>query len=370
MSDTTSVSGLKVLITSQTTVAGLEVEVAAEITRGGDQRGQVGSVSNPSGTLDPRKDNLLLTGQLVLPTPLNLTDLIKKLVHERFDIPGFPHGALPEIEIDDLTVAVHSKKKSMTVCLTAYVGKETDDPKPNLQFLVAYVEASSHTLDQPATQTATSTRVILGAYTSPIQLPDLGADEPNILKGLLDQLSITELGVAYSNQDQKDFTFAPTTIHNMWKAPTQTNPAHTISLEQGFAFLATLHTPNSIHPISLHLGRPSSSSHPTAATAGAALSHGKWFNINKSLGPVHIARIGLQYTDGAVRALLDASIMVSALTLGLNGFYLGFKVADLKADIKTILAGLEIGLAGASSQFQKIPHRYQWGIAQNHRPAR
>ncbi|ATB44685.1 DUF6603 domain-containing protein [Corallococcus macrosporus] len=52
-----------------------------------------------------------------------------------------------------------------------------------------------------------------------------------------------------------------------------------------------------------------------ASTAGAV----KWFQTQKAFGPIHIERVGLKYADKQVEVLLDASMSVAGLSLGLSG---------------------------------------------------
>ena len=45
----------------------------------------------------------------------------------------------------------------------------------------------------------------------------------------------------------------------------------------------------------------------------------KWFKIQKSFGPVHFQRVGVQYKDAAIGFLLDASLNLAGLSLSLDG---------------------------------------------------
>ena len=45
----------------------------------------------------------------------------------------------------------------------------------------------------------------------------------------------------------------------------------------------------------------------------------KWLSIQKSFGPVHVERLGLKLDGGEISGVLDASLSVSALTIGLSG---------------------------------------------------
>jgi hypothetical protein len=59
-----------------------------------------------------------------------------------------------------------------------------------------------------------------------------------------------------------------------------------------------------------------------AAPAGGGAS-ATWFQVGKSIGPVSFQRVGVQYQDGRLYVLLDASLGFSALTLSLDGLGVG-----------------------------------------------
>ncbi|MBI1298838.1 hypothetical protein GC175_28225 [bacterium] len=54
----------------------------------------------------------------------------------------------------------------------------------------------------------------------------------------------------------------------------------------------------------------------------ATADNAKWYTLQKSFGPVHFERIGVQYQNSALLFLLDASLSAAGLTLTLDG--LGF----------------------------------------------
>lgn len=60
---------------------------------------------------------------------------------------------------------------------------------------------------------------------------------------------------------------------------------------------------------------------PPGGTAAAAQAEGaiKWFDVDKSLGPVSVQRIGLGYAEGRVGIKFDATLQLSALTFTLEG---------------------------------------------------
>lgn len=49
----------------------------------------------------------------------------------------------------------------------------------------------------------------------------------------------------------------------------------------------------------------------------------KWFDLQKSFGPVHFERVGVEYREQALRFLLDAALSMAGLTLALDGLSFG-----------------------------------------------
>lgn len=79
----------------------------------------------------------------------------------------------------------------------------------------------------------------------------------------------------------------------------------------------------------------------------------KWFSVQKTLGPLQIQRIGGEWRDGKLGLLLDASVDLLGLTLGLLGFRVSLPLSDFMADPKP--SKLEIGLDGLAVGFKGGP---------------
>ncbi len=58
----------------------------------------------------------------------------------------------------------------------------------------------------------------------------------------------------------------------------------------------------------------------------------KWFTLQKSFGPVHFERVGVQYKDGDLWFLLDGGLAVGPLTLTLDGLALGSPLDHFKPE--------------------------------------
>ncbi len=89
---------------------------------------------------------------------------------------------------------------------------------------------------------------------------------------------------------------------------------------------------------------PAPQTSPTSATTS---DNALWFKIQRTFGPLHFERIGLQYQHPAgqgasIAFLLDGSFAAGGLTLGLQGMSIGFDLEDLRAVPVFNLRGLSV----------------------------
>jgi hypothetical protein len=70
------------------------------------------------------------------------------------------------------------------------------------------------------------------------------------------------------------------------------------------------------------LGVGSKSASPRLLTAGDEPPTAHYLNIQKSIGPLFLNRVGFEYVSGQVEFLLDANLTISALSISLMGLYL------------------------------------------------
>ncbi len=73
---------------------------------------------------------------------------------------------------------------------------------------------------------------------------------------------------------------------------------------------------------------------------------GKWFNINKQLGPLYIARIGLYFLDSKLLFVLDSEMTIGPLTVALDDLSFGSRLDRFAP---------EFSLRGLGLQFKKPP---------------
>ncbi|MEN3310157.1 MAG: hypothetical protein V7603_6359 [Micromonosporaceae bacterium] len=65
---------------------------------------------------------------------------------------------------------------------------------------------------------------------------------------------------------------------------------------------------------------------PAAPVAVTSSDTAKWFTLQKTLGPLYLARIGVRYQDAVLWILLDAALSALGLTVSLDGLALGSPV--------------------------------------------
>jgi hypothetical protein len=65
---------------------------------------------------------------------------------------------------------------------------------------------------------------------------------------------------------------------------------------------------------------------PPPAAVPASTDNAKWFTVQKTFGPVHFERIGVQYQDAVLSFLLDAALSAAGLTLSLEGLSIGSRL--------------------------------------------
>jgi len=102
-------------------------------------------------------------------------------------------------------------------------------------------------------------------------------------------------------------------------------------------------------PISSSTPQTPTPSQPTVipSTTTPPSDNATWFKIQKSFGPVHFERVGVQYKDAAIGFLLDASLNLAGLSLSLDG--LGVNSPLNQFDPKFDLKGIGIDYKGSDT---------------------
>ncbi len=117
-------------------------------------------------------------------------------------------------------------------------------------------------------------------------------------------------------------------------------------LASGISLAAELEIGSDRKPLLLNLSprqdRPQAQAAPLpadgdSAAAAAAIT---WFDIGRSLGPVHLARAGVQFQNGRLRLYLDSSFSVAGVTLQPAGLGADVSLTDLVPEFHLDGAGL------------------------------
>lgn len=84
-----------------------------------------------------------------------------------------------------------------------------------------------------------------------------------------------------------------------------------------------------LFPTSANTGLPfgTGAAVPASATVTDSVT---WLNIQKSVGPVHFERVGVEYRDSKLWVLLSASLNAAGLTISLDGLGLGAPLSDFE----------------------------------------
>ena len=91
----------------------------------------------------------------------------------------------------------------------------------------------------------------------------------------------------------------------------------------------------------------------------------KWFEVKKILGPVHISRIGGEWRQGKLGILLDGSVNLGGLTVGLLGFRVSFPLLDfIQKPERETLRKIEAGLDGLQIDFRGGPVQISGALLQ------
>ena len=92
--------------------------------------------------------------------------------------------------------------------------------------------------------------------------------------------------------------------------------------------------PVSVEPVSVEPALDSTLSDSTSSDGA------QWYSLNKKLGPLHLARIGVQYQDDVLWFLLDAAIATAGLNLTLDGLSIGSPIKKFQPKFQ--LQGLSV----------------------------
>ncbi|OKI32116.1 hypothetical protein A6A29_21435 [Streptomyces sp. TSRI0281] len=100
-------------------------------------------------------------------------------------------------------------------------------------------------------------------------------------------------------------------------------------LAKGVAFAVDVQLPGTAHPVSVLVkGGRDTKDLPPGAPAAPAAPVVAWVDVQRTVGPVRLGRVGVSYVDGTVWVLFEASLGMAGLTLGVEGLGIGVPLRD------------------------------------------
>jgi len=225
---------------------------------------------------------------------LGLNDFLEAFGLEPVDIPSFLDFGLTEVSFEyDISVkrivlSATAKLKNSSATLAVFFAADLGGATKGFVFGFDFQDT---------------------IYLS--QLPKIG-DE---LKSL-DMITIKDIQIIIANKEVDKFIVPPGFQ----------NSGASLNISKGVSFNAVIDFTDKQESFSLPMN--DNQSPPSAGgSASPAAEAGLWINVQRSFGPVHFQRIGLQYRDSKIWFLLDAGLVTAGLTIDLMGLGLGVTIA-------------------------------------------
>lgn len=209
-----------------------------------------------------------------------------------------------------------------------------------------------------------------GGYVAGLSLETDGPLKINFLKDLIGDVAIEELGVHYASEKCRGLPFYPPARLRSSR-PSNLDLLEPVERDfpQGWKVSADISIAN-VRLLDLDkIGKTSDATEPasekpaptaptpqaTAAGLPSAADTFHWFEVDKTIGPLSVRRLGMRYQSGRVELKFDAGLGVSCLTLALEGMGLSYPLDKLTTDTTEIWNNLQFSLDGASVAFARGP---------------
>ncbi|HKQ76654.1 MAG TPA: DUF6603 domain-containing protein [Blastocatellia bacterium] len=149
------------------------------------------------------------------------------------------------------------------------------------------------------------------------------------------------------------------------RSGTSGNNAAAVALNPGLNIAADLNlgftSQRLAFPTAANTGLPNGAD-ATVSPQATNTDNATWLNIHKAVGPVHFERVGVEYHDSKLWALLSASLNAAGLTIALDGLSIGAPLDGFDpAKIETSLRGLGIDYRNEAVEiggsFLKMPSK-------------
>ena len=197
----------------------------------------------------------------------------------------------------------------------------------------------------------------------------------NILSGLIGDISIGNLGVSYASEAFDDVSFfGADEFQEAGRFNIMTPELTSRKFPKGVNFSAEILVGgvNLLDQLVKLQGTetPSSKNQETLTgqnetdKAKAVLNKGptRWFEVNKTIGPLSVRRMGLMYADQKIGIKLDAGLQLACLTFKFEGLGLSYPLDQFTTKPKKIWKHLQFLLDGAAVIFEQGPLTIAGGL--------
>lgn len=222
-------------------------------------------------------------------------------------------------------------------------------------------------------KTTTTTNVLfgldIGTNINLSNLPLVGKELPPE-----QTISVDDLQLLIASQDftsQEITAFNTLTPQGVTKIPERSNSdsnstterPQTAPLPKGLNISAKMQIAGTANTLALpvsaapqsdsqnQLNPPTTASTTTSNASTSAVStspsNATWFTLQKTFGPVHFERVGVQYKDAVISFLLDAALSAAGLTLSFEGLSIGSPLSHFEP--KFNLQGIGIDYTGGGA---------------------
>lgn len=301
---------------------------------------------NPSDYPDHNVNNIKGTLTGVLEVNESLPHFLSKLFQDLgISDSDFPTDLIPDIVLNALTISYDNTTGIIDLAARASIGGSDIG-------IVLFTQSSP--------KTGGGHNYIVGIDLSGLDLSKLAGDIDILKDGLLNGVTINPMLVYASGAIGK--TEVP-----VGSDQTITIDALTAS---GLYLVATVQAEGTSFNCSLPITGGSSQqtealttaskvvAQTTASPSGSGDQKTKWFDVNKTFGPLTLSRLGLGFDGKNVEFLLDASFQLGGLNIGLDGFGLGLAIAS----VTSWPPQLDFELEGLSISFQNGPVEISGGL--------
>lgn len=186
----------------------------------------------------------------------------------------------------------------------------------------------------------------------------------NVLKDLIGDITIGELGVRYASEACLTVPSYPVgQLRTARPSNFDVLKPLTRDFPQGLEVFADIKIAGVglLDPARQGAPKPDAIAAPpgpggaTTAVAPAQADAFKWVDVQKTIGPLSLRRVGMRYRDSRIELKLDAGLGFGGLTLNLEGMGLRYSLDKLSCDPKEIWNNLRFNLDGAAVAFARGP---------------